>query len=60
MTLETKTCRSCQTQFTVAPEDFEFYTKMEVPAPLDCPDCRMQKRMAWRNERVLYRRKCDL
>jgi hypothetical protein len=28
-----------------------------VPPPTHCPDCRMQKQMAWRNERVLYRRK---
>lgn len=25
-----------------------------------CPDCRMQRRIAFRNERTLYRRACDL
>jgi Zn ribbon nucleic-acid-binding protein len=24
-----------------------------------CPDCRQQRRLAWRNERKLYKRKCD-
>jgi hypothetical protein len=25
-----------------------------------CPDCRQQRRFCWRNEKNLYRRKCDL
>lgn len=33
---------------------------MEVPEPTYCPDCRAQKRMAFRNEKTLYKRKCDL
>lgn len=33
---------------------------MEVPEPTLCPDCRMQRRMAVRNERNLYKRICDL
>jgi Zn ribbon nucleic-acid-binding protein len=24
-----------------------------------CPDCRQQRRLAFRNERNLYKRKCD-
>jgi len=32
---------------------------MKVPAPTFCPDCRIIRRMTWRNERTLYRRKCD-
>jgi len=34
--------------------------KFSVPAPSLCTDCRMQRRVAWRNERNLYKRKCDL
>ena len=41
-------------------EDFDFYKKIDVPPPTLCPDCRQQRRYAWRNERVLYRRDCDL
>jgi hypothetical protein len=33
---------------------------MKVPAPTWCPDCRLQRRLAFRNERALYKRKCDL
>jgi len=55
-----KSCKSCTTQFQIAPEDEKFYAKMKVPHPTHCPDCRLQRRLAWRNEKHLYRRTCDL
>lgn len=30
-----------------------------IPTPTLCPDCRNQRRLSWRNEQNLYRRKCD-
>ncbi len=30
-----------------------------IPTPTLCPDCRQQRRLAFRNERNLYKRKCD-
>ncbi|MCX6733089.1 MAG: hypothetical protein NTV98_06135, partial [Candidatus Roizmanbacteria bacterium] len=45
--------------FVIEPEDFDFYEKIKVPAPTFCPDCRIVRRMTWRNERTLYKRKCD-
>lgn len=56
---ETKTCQNCKQQFTIDPEDFDFYKKMSVPPPTFCPECRMKRRFAWRNEHNLYRRKDD-
>ena len=53
-------CKQCQNAFEVAPEDRAFYEKMEVPEPKLCFNCRMRRRMAFRNERNLYKRKCDL
>jgi hypothetical protein len=44
----------------VTDEDQAFYTKMGVPAPTLCPEERMRRRLAHRNERRLYHRKCDL
>lgn len=41
-------------------EDFDFYEKIQVSPPTLCVDCRQQRRYAWRNERTLYRRNCDL
>ncbi|MCX6723631.1 MAG: hypothetical protein NT155_00460 [Candidatus Staskawiczbacteria bacterium] len=57
---EVKTCQNCKHEFAIEPEDFDFYEKMKVPAPTFCPECRALRRHAWRNERVLYRRSCDL
>lgn len=55
-----KQCQNCKSEFTIAPEDFKFYEKISVPPPTWCPECRMQRRMAFRNERSLYPRACDL
>ena len=57
---ETKNCQNCKQDFTIEPEDFNFYEKIKVPPPTFCPECRFQRRMVWRNERTLFKRKCDL
>jgi len=53
-------CQNCGKEFVIEPEDFEFYQEIGVPEPTFCPDCRLQRRLAFRNERKLYKRKCDL
>ena len=60
MNPETKICQNCHQNFTIEPEDFKFYQKISVPPPTWCPECRLIRRLAWRNERSLYNRKCDL
>lgn len=55
----TKQCLQCSKTFQIEDRDFEFYQKVNVPAPTLCPDCRMQRRLAWRNERFYYQRTCD-
>jgi hypothetical protein len=63
------TCRSCSSAFEITQEDLAFYEKVSpefnrkkelIPSPTLCPDCRLQRRLAWCNERHLYHRKCDL
>ncbi|MBU1963066.1 hypothetical protein KKA57_00850 [Patescibacteria group bacterium] len=53
-------CKQCQNNFTVYPEDKEFYKRIDVPEPKTCADCSFQRRLVWRNERNFYKRKCDL
>lgn len=60
MNAEVRNCQNCKKDFTVEPEDFDFYKKMEVPPPTWCPECRLIRRLAWRNERTFYRRECGL
>ncbi len=57
MNTETKTCQNCKQPFVLEPDDFAIHEKMKVPPPTFCPDCRMRRRFAWRNEHNLYRRK---
>ena len=56
----TKTCQNCQVQFTIEPEDFDFYEKIKVPPPTWCPECRMKRRMLFRNEFNMHKCQCAL
>ncbi len=58
--METKQCQNCKIDFIIEQDDFSFYQKIKVPPPTFCPECRMQRKLAWRNERSLYKRNCDL
>jgi len=53
-----KICQNCKKDFIIDTEDFIFYEKIQVPAPTFCPDCRLVRRLAVRNERTLYKRIC--
>jgi Zn ribbon nucleic-acid-binding protein len=60
MNMETKTCQNCQAGFAIEPEDFDYYKKLQVPPPTFCPECRLQRRLAFLNISHLYHRQCDL
>ena len=62
-------CRICAKTFDVLENDLKFYDKVSpifdgkkftIPPPTLCPVCRQQRRMSFRNESHLYRRKCDI
>ena len=55
-----KICKTCKKEFEIRPEDLIFYEQMKTAPPLYCPDCRMARRLVFRNERTLYKRSCDL
>src|SRR3989344_2176059 len=54
------TCQNCKNNFTIESEDFNFYAKIKVPPPTFCPDCRFQRRLLFRNNRVFNRRECEM
>jgi len=54
------TCSNCTQPFQIESEDLVFYDKMQVPQPTWCPTCRQMRRLAFRNELFLYKRKSDL
>ncbi len=49
-------CQNCKKDFTIESEDFNFYEKIKVPPPTWCPECRLVRRLVWRNEHSLFRR----
>lgn len=62
-------CTQCQAQFEITPEEKQLLKKLspsigektyELLPPAHCPNCRQRQRMAFRNERILYKRKCDV
>ena len=54
-----QTCLTCSGQFSIAAADETFYKKVAAPHPKNCPRCRLQRRLAFRNERALYPDECD-
>jgi len=55
MNQESRVCQNCKQNFRIELEDFVFYEKIHVPPPTWCPECRMVRRMMFRNERKLFR-----
>jgi len=65
---ETKSCKQCQAQFEITDDDLAFLEKISpvikgetvlISPPTICPACREIRRLCWRNERSLYKRKSD-
>ncbi len=59
MEAQNKICQNCKKDFSIESEDFNFYEKMKVPAPTWCPECRLIRRLAYYEERAIYKDECD-
>ena len=66
--VERKKCKVSDQSFPIYESDMEFYNKIspifngkkyQIPTPTLCPEERERKRLSFRNERKLYKRKCD-
>lgn len=55
-----KVCQTCKQKFEIRDADLVFYEQVKTVPPLFCPECRMAQRLMFRNERILYKRPCDL
>ncbi len=53
-------CSKCKVEFDIRREDREFYKRFDVPDPLMCPDCRLQHKLCFRNERTFCKNKSSL
>ena len=63
-----KTCAISGQEFPIYKSDRDFYDKIsptfngkkyQIPTPTLCPEERQRRRLLFRNERKLYKRKCD-
>ncbi len=59
MNSETKNCQNCKNDFIIESEDFAFYEKINVPPPTFCFHCRLQRKLAYINERTLFKHICN-
>ncbi|MEI6774734.1 MAG: hypothetical protein WCL18_08390 [bacterium] len=64
---EEKLCKQCNDTFSISENDYLFYQKISpkigeqifsIPTPTLCPTCRSQRRLAYRNDRSLYKTQC--
>jgi len=55
--MQKNNCQNCKNEFIIEPDDFVFYDKIKVPPPTFCPECRMQRRMAFRNPSNIFKTK---
>ena len=67
--IQWKICTVSGTEFPITQSDLDFYNKISptfgdqkfpIPTPTLCPEERQRRRLSFRNERKLYKRKCDL
>jgi len=54
-----KSCQTCRKIFKIVDADQKIYRKIQIPSPKNCPDCRVRRRLQFRNERNLFRGECS-
>ena len=59
ITNEILACGECGKNFRVEAPEVKFYKQYNLPVPKACPDCRHKARLALRNPRQLFDRKCS-
>ena len=51
-------CETCKKNYKIVPAEMKIYKKRNIPIPHKCPDCRHKIRLALRNPKELWDRKC--
>ncbi len=51
-------CKDCRKNYKLIPQELQFYKKMLIPIPRQCPKCRYDARMRLQNPRKLWHRQC--
>lgn len=51
-------CQKCQQPFAITQRESDFHARLNVPSPTWCFECRLQRKMMFRNYQNLSRREC--
>ena len=54
-----KSCQTCHKNFKLIPQELQFYNKIGVPQPNNCPTCRQKRRMSLRNDQKFHKYPCN-
>lgn len=55
---EVLSCEISGKNYKIISQELQFYRRMKLPVPRKCPDVRNTERIAQRNGRIIYERKC--
>ncbi|MBU0706115.1 hypothetical protein KJ657_04630 [Patescibacteria group bacterium] len=58
-TQRARQCVVCGEGFELVDAEVKFYDEMDIMYPVKCPECRNMQRTRLRNDRTMYKRKCD-
>ncbi|MFA5076668.1 MAG: hypothetical protein WC480_04625 [Patescibacteria group bacterium] len=58
MTGQILACQKCKRNYKLISQELTFYKRLGIPIPHFCPECRHQQRMALRNPKRLWSRRC--
>lgn len=56
---QTVTCEATRRKFEITPQEWQAYQSFQLPLPTLCPEERLRRNLAFRNDRQLFWRKCD-
>ncbi len=52
-------CTTCTKQFIIIDQEQNFLRDKGLPNPTNCPNCRQNRRLSLRGERVLFKTECQ-
>lgn len=59
ITKEVLACDNCKKNYKIVTPELEFYRKMQIPLPRQCPECRHQRRFQRSNPYQMFDQKCN-
>lgn len=52
-------CKKCGKNYRLIKREYDFYKRLGIPVPLDCPMCRNEVRLSELNSMDIYERNCE-